>query len=633
MEKLLDHIKNPEDIKKLSINELSTLSEELRLEILNGVSKTGGHLSSNLGVIELTVALLYILDLSEDQIVWDVGHQSYAYKLLTGRLDLFSSLRMFGGYSGFPKREESTYDFFNTGHSSTSISAALGLLRAKNLSGDKGKVIAVIGDGALTGGMAFEALDDTGQFRENLLVILNDNQMSIDKNVGGLSRRLSSFRANTGYLRTKGRVERVLKKIPLIGKPVFEILSSMKDMLRLALRKNHPVIFEDLGFRYYGPVDGHDISMLLHYLEAVRLINEPVLLHICTRKGKGYPFAEESPSQYHGVTPFDSDEGRLEAEKKTFTSIFGDEMVRLGTLYPNLVAVCAAMMSSTGLGKFREYHKLRFFDVGIAESHAFTMAAGMAVNGMVPVIAMYSSFIQRAYDQILHDICLQKLHVVLAIDRAGIVGPDGETHQGLYDIAILMAMPGIEIFAPRDFKELSEMLVYAVEKANGPVAIRYPRGSEIAVTDVHLDHIKESQIIREGKDISFLSVGAMAPEVVKAADILQKEGLSCEIIDLRILKPLDENAILRSAEKTKLLVVCEDGVVSGGVSSAVSSLLMTNQIETGFIQIGIGDHPVPAGTREELYKKEGIDGESIAIACKKYFSDNPKSFSSDVDIS
>lgn len=620
MKRLLDDIKCPEDIKKLSKNELTVLSEELRSEILQGVSKTGGHLSSNLGVIELTVALLYVLNLSEDQIVWDVGHQTYAYKLLTGRSDLFSSLRMLEGYSGFPKREESPYDFFNTGHSSTSISAALGLLRAKHLLDDKGKVIAIIGDGALTGGMAFEALDDTGQFRENLLVILNDNQMSIDKNVGGLSRRFSSFRANVGYLRTKGRVEWILKKIPFVGNLIFKILSSVKDILRLALRKNHPIIFEDLGFRYYGPVDGHDIPMLLHYLQAVQTINEPVLLHVCTRKGKGYAFAEESPSQYHGVTPFDQGSGCVKTENQTFTSVFGNEMVRLGSTQKNLVAVCAAMMSSIGLGGFREHHKLRFFDVGIAESHAFTMAAGMAVNGMIPVIAMYSSFIQRAYDQILHDICLQKLHVVLAIDRAGIVGPDGETHQGLYDISILMAMPEIEIFAPRDFMELSKMLTYAVEKATGPVAIRYPKGGETLVSDIYSEFVKESRILQEGSDISFLSVGVMASEVVKAAIILEKDGFSCEIIDLRILKPLDENVIIHSAKKTRLVVVCEDGVVSGGISSAVSSLLLSKQIQTGFVRIGVGDHPVQAGTREELFIREGMDGKSIADVCKNYFS-------------
>ena len=621
MKKILDGIHEPSDIKKLTTSELSSLSVELREEILDGVAKMGGHLSSNLGVVELTVALLFSSNLKEDQIVWDVGHQSYAYKLLTGRRDLFTSLRTLNGYSGFPKREESPYDAFNTGHSSTSVSAALGLLRAKHLKGEKGKVIAIIGDGALTGGMAYEALDDTGQFREDLLVILNDNQMSIDNNVGGLSKKLQNLRANGQYLKTKSRVEKILNHIPFFGKLISRIILFFKELLRLSISSNNTMFFEDLGFRYYGPIDGHDIPTMIHYLKTVQDINEPVLLHVCTKKGNGYSFAEEAPSKYHGVSPFDSKEGQEDSNKQTFTSYFGDALVALADKNKKVTAVCAAMMSSSGLSSFRKHHKLRFFDVGIAEEHAVTMAAGMAANGLIPVVAIYSTFIQRAYDQILHDICLQKLHVVLALDRAGIVGPDGETHQGIYDISILQAMPGMEIFAPRDFSELSIMLSYAVMEANGPVAIRYPRGSEEVIEGEHISISKRSQVLRSGEDITILSAGVMAKEAMEAADILKKEaGLSCEVIDLRCLKPLDEEAILKSVKKTKLIVSCEDGVIKGGIAQTIAKLLMDNQIYKRFIGIGVGDHPVQAGSREQLLEKEGMNAKSIAKACLSYFS-------------
>ena len=619
MSEILDAMKDPSEISGYSHNQKCKLAEELREEIITAVSHNGGHLSSNLGVIELTIALMSSFNFrDEDQIVWDVGHQSYAYKLLTGRRDRFSTLRKLGGIAGFPRRAESPYDFFDTGHSSTSISAALGLLRAKRLKGEKGRVIAVIGDGALTGGLAYEALNDAGQFGENLIVILNDNQMSIDHNVGALSRHLTSIRSSYGYIRTKQRTEIILNRIPVFGKLLARFLSFIKDTLRLAIRRNHPVIFEDLGFRYYGPVDGHNIPNMLRYFSAIKQIKEPVLLHVCTQKGKGYEYAEAQPSQYHGVAPFDIELGCEDGQCSTFSSAFGATLVEIARENHKVVAVCAAMGTSIGLEPFRNLYGDRFFDVGIAEGHALTMSAGLAANGMIPVVALYSTFLQRGYDQILHDICLQNLHVVLAIDRAGITGADGETHQGLYDIPMLLSMPGIQILAPRDYSELSFMLHYAVEEANGPVAVRYPRASEGSeFLQFSQLPIGKAQYLNRGNDITLLSVGFLAVEVFKAAMILEKEGIHAEVLDLRRIKPLDEETILESVRKTGKVICCEDGMYNNGVSSRIAQLLSANSVHASFASVGINDHPVPAGTRTQLLKREGMDADSIAGLCRK----------------
>lgn len=618
MSNKLDEMKDPSEISGYSHKEMCELADELRNEIITCVSQNGGHLSSNLGVIELTIALMASFHFEEeDQIVWDVGHQSYAYKLLTGRRERFPTLRKLNGIAGFPRRAESSYDFFDTGHSSTSISAALGLLRAKHIKGEKGRVIAVIGDGALTGGLAYEALNDAGQFGENLIVILNDNQMSIDQNVGALSRHLASVRSSSGYMRAKQRTEMLLNHLPLIGKPLTRFLSFIKDSLRLAIRRNHPVIFEDLGFRYYGPVDGHNIPNMLRYLRFVKGISEPVLLHVCTQKGRGYEYAEAAPSQYHGVAPFDVELGCEDGACTTFTSVFGKTLIDIAEKDKNVVAVCAAMRSSTGLEPFLTLYKDRFFDVGIAEGHALTMAAGLAANGMIPVVVLYSTFLQRGFDQILHDICLQKLHVVLAIDRAGIVGADGETHQGLYDLPMLLTMPGMEILAPRDYAELSYMLHYAVEEAVGPVAIRYPRASEsVDFQQFEQIPVSKAQYLRTGKDITILSTGFIAVEAYKASLILEKEGISCDVIDLRRIKPLDETTILESAVKTGRVICCEDGMFNSGVSARVAQLLASAGVSASFFSVGVNDHPVPAGTRTELLKREGMDAQSIANLCR-----------------
>jgi len=618
MSEKLDAMKDPSEISGFTHKEMCALADELRSEIITSVSLNGGHLSSNLGVIELTIALMASFNFKdEDQIVWDVGHQCYAYKLLTGRRDRFSTLRKLDGIAGFPRRAESPYDFFDTGHSSTSISAALGLLRAKRLKGEKGRVIAVIGDGALTGGLAYEALNDAGQFGENLIVILNDNQMSIDHNVGALSRHLASIRVSSGYIRTKRRMESILNKIPFFGRLLVRFLSFLKDSLRLAIRVNHPVIFEDLGFRYYGPVDGHNIPDLLRYLSSVKQINEPVLLHVCTQKGRGYEYAEAWPSQYHGVAPFDIELGCENGTCSTFTSTFGKTLIEIARENKKIVAVCAAMGTSIGLEPFRLLFRERFFDVGIAEGHALTMAAGLAANGMIPVVALYSTFLQRGFDQILHDICLQKLHVVLAVDRAGIVGADGETHQGIYDLAILLSMPGMEILAPRSYSELSFMLQYAVQESKGPVAIRYPRASESDEYQI-LEQIpvNKAQYLRKGSDITILSVGFLAEQALEASRLLECEGIFADVIDLRRIKPLDEETILESAHKTGHVICCEDGMYNNGVCSRIAQLLEENKISATFAPVGVNDRPVPAGTRAQLLKREGMDAKSIAAICK-----------------
>ena len=618
MSSVLDKINDPNDIHNLSADERSILADELRSEIILRVSQNGGHLSSNLGVVELTIALMTQFDFHENQIVWDVGHQSYSYKLLTGRKDMFSTLRMYNGMSGFPRRAESPFDFFDTGHSSTSISGALGLLRAKRISGEKGRVIAVIGDGALTGGMAYEALNDAGQYDENLIIILNDNQMSIDKNVGALSRHLANLRSSIKYIKIKTKAKEVIRRIPLIGRPLFRMISVMKASIRQVIRRNHPVIFEDLGFHYYGPVDGHNISALMNYLDMIKRIKGPVLLHVCTQKGKGYEYAEAKPSQYHGVAPFDIEEGCAECQIHSFTTTFGSALQEIGRRNEKVVSVCAAMRSSSGLDGFADEFKNRFFDVGIAEEHALTMSAGLAANEIIPVVSLYSTFIQRGYDQILHDICLQNLHVVLAIDRAGIVGADGETHQGIYDMAMLIPMPNICILAPRDYKEMVRMLEYAVFDAKGPIAIRYPRAAERHI-DVTKDvsDITFPQELRSGEDVVIFSVGYMAAEACLASDKLGNLGITCKVIDLRQVKPLHAGYILEETSHAKMSICCEDGVVMGGVGTQIARILLENQCHTPYFCVGISDNPVPAGTRADLWKREKMDSDSIVSLCSK----------------
>ncbi|MBO4495544.1 MAG: 1-deoxy-D-xylulose-5-phosphate synthase [Clostridiales bacterium] len=612
---ILDSIKKPEDVAELSFEDCRKLSEELRDVIVDRVSQNGGHLASSLGVIELTIALLSEFTPPHDQIVWDVGHQAYAYKLLTGRKDQFHTLRKFGGVSGFPKQSESIYDSFGVGHSSTSVSAALGLLRAKKLKGDDGHVVAVIGDGAMTGGMAFEGLNDTGHFSENLTVILNDNQMSIDKNVGGLSRALAELRSSKEYIKVKSRVERFLLAIPLIGRPIARFIRMIKTAFRLFIRRNVPVIFEDLGFQYFGPFDGHNIALLKKKLEISKEIDGPVLIHIVTKKGKGYPLAEENPSAYHGVSAFDKEKGVVPSDKMTFTKCFSSSMVRIGQKYENVVAICAAMMTSTGLAEFRKHMKLRFFDVGIAEEHAVTMAAGMATNGFIPVVALYSTFAQRAYDQMLHDVCLQNLHVVLALDRAGIVGADGMTHQGIYDISMMISMPNVTLLSPCNYAELDRMLEWAVAEGKGLVAVRYPRGGQSdALSEIPVLDGIGPRVLREGNDVAILSLGIMADQALEAASILDEKGIHCRVIDVRCVKPLDMEAWRNLLGDITSVVTIEDGIVHAGFGKYLLSCLEDENMFLQFkhfVTLGVSDKPLVAGDRKTLLKNEHMDAESI----------------------
>ena len=612
---ILDTIKCPEDVAKLDSTQRKQLAEELRDFIVDRVSKNGGHLASSLGVVDLTIALLSEFDPPHDQIVWDVGHQAYAYKLLTGRKDKFETLRQYGGIAGFPKIAESKYDAFGVGHSSTSVSAALGLLRAKKLQNDDGHVIAVIGDGAMTGGMAFEGLNDTGHFSENLTVILNDNQMSIDKNVGGLSRALSNLRSSTRYIKAKSRVERFLLHIPLIGRPIARFIMMIKTWFRLLIRRNTPVIFEDLGFQYFGPFDGHNIDLLRNKLKIAKAINGPVLIHIVTKKGKGYPLADENPSSYHGVSPFDRETGVKPSTTRTFTNCFSDSIVRIGKEHEEVVAICAAMMTSTGLVNFRKNMKLRFFDVGIAEEHAVTMAAGMAVNGFVPVVALYSTFAQRAYDQLLHDVCLQDLHMVLALDRAGIVGADGMTHQGIYDISMMLSMPNVTLLSPCNFAELDHMLEYAVVEAKNLVAVRYPRGGQSEI----LEKIPSTEgvgprVIREGEGVAILALGIMCEQALLAAAELEKNGINARVIDVRCVKPCDIDLWKEMLDGITEVVTIEDGIARSGFGAYLLSILEENG-RMGSIKeyksLGVSDHPLVAGNRKLLLEKEHMDEKSI----------------------
>ncbi len=619
MPDILSSISNPNMIRSLSNEEKLALAGELREIIINRVSENGGHLSSNLGVVDLTIALLSCFDLPQDQIVFDVGHQSYSYKLLTGRGEKFSTLRKKDGLSAFPSRAESIYDSFGTGHSSTSISAALGLLRAKKLRGEPGRVVALIGDGALSGGMAYEALNDAGHYRDNLIVILNDNQMSIDLNVGAISKYLNSLRSSSGYMRVKNRTEVILNHIPLIGKPICRFLGFIKDSIRHTLQRKHPVIFEDLGFRYYGPVNGHDIPKLIKNIELIKQLNEPVLLHVCTTKGKGYEYAEKLPSQYHGVAPFDIDLGCDNGSCASFTNEFARIICEIARRNPIVTAISAGMMSSIGLEKFHVEFPDRFYDVGIAEEHAVTMAAGMAANGAIPVVAMYSTFLQRSYDQILHDICLQNLHVVFAIDRAGIVGADGPTHQGMYDISMLLSMPNMEVLAPRDFHELDTMMTYAVTEAKGPVAVRYPRAGEIALPVKDHIPLPDMQYLFKGSDAVLFTVGTMAPEAYSAVQILAGSGISCDLIDVRRLKPLNASFIKKACKNKKLVACCEDGIRESGLGAQIALLLSESKLTPVFVPIGAGDHPVVAGSRHQVMKTEGMDSVSMAFKIKKAF--------------
>ncbi|NLD50402.1 MAG: 1-deoxy-D-xylulose-5-phosphate synthase, partial [Clostridiaceae bacterium] len=607
----MDLINSPEDLKKLNTDELLQLACEIRKFLVEKVSKTGGHLASNLGVVELTLALHRVFETPKDKIVWDVGHQSYVHKIITGRKEKFNSIRKFGGLSGFPKVNESPHDTFNTGHSSTSISAALGIAKARDIKKEKYSVIAVIGDGALTGGMAFEALNDAGRSLNNLIVVLNDNEMSISKNVGGLSRYLSKIRLEPFYFKVKEDIDIILKKIPAIGKSARKALERVKGSIKYMIMPG--IIFEELGFKYLGPIDGHNIEELESVLTKAKSLKGPVFVHVCTQKGKGYTFAEESPHLFHGISPFEIETGEVIVNNGPgYSDIFGRELIKLAQKEKKLVAITAAMPHGTGLDHFSKKYPERFFDVGIAEQHAVTFAAGLARNGLIPVIALYSSFLQRAYDQVIHDVALQNLHVVFAIDRAGIVGEDGETHQGIYDISFLRHMPNFTILAPCDYSELKKMLDYAVFEHEGPIAIRYPRGRGVEKL-VDMPQVKNGQalLLREGSDLTVIAVGNKVDTALKVADMLEKMDLNAEVIYSRFIKPLDEKLILNSAVKTRRVITIEDNAIEGGFGSRVLEMINQKGINVKTRMFGYPDRFIQHGSINELNQVYRLDPESI----------------------
>ena len=599
---MLEKINSPEDLKNLNIGEKNQLAKEIREYILQVVSENGGHLASNLGVVELTIALHSVFNMPKDKIVWDVGHQSYVHKILTGRREQFKTLRKLDGISGFPKINESEYDSFNTGHSSTSISAALGMARARDLKGENNQVIAVIGDGALTGGMALEALNDAGFSQTKMTVILNDNEMSISKNVGGLNMFLSKLRTKKLYKKSNISIKRGLNKVPIIGKPMVRIIQRIKRSIKqLVIPK---MFFEDIGFTYLGPVDGHNIEELENILNLSKQVDKPVLIHVLTKKGKGYKIAEENPDKFHATAAFNIKTGKTKKEKKTdYSKIFGEKLVELAKDNEKIVAITASMKDGTGLTKFAKEFPDRFFDIGIAEQHALTMAAGMAKEGMIPFVPIYSSFYQRAYDQVIHDIAIQNLPVIMCVDRAGVVGADGETHQGTLDMAFFRLVPNLTIMAPKDFKEFEDMLEFAIS-LNKPVVIRYPRGGEdnnIKFEKHEEIELGKAEIIKEGKDISIIAIGKYVAKAVKIAEEYEKQGIDAEIINARFLKPLDKETIKRTIEKTKNVLTMEDGTKINGLGTAIEELIVEENLQgIKMEKYAWPDEFIKHGTVEEL---------------------------------
>ena len=613
MQKILDRIDNPKDTKRLIEKEKIQLAEEIREEMVETVSKTGGHLASNLGVVELTIALHSVCDLPEDKIVWDVGHQTYVHKMLTGRREKMNTLRSLNGIAGFPKTKESIYDDFNTGHSSTSISAALGMARARDLNNKDNHVIAVIGDGALTGGMALEALDDAGSSKTRLIVILNDNEMSISKNVGGISRFLTRIRTKKFYKKSNNCIRKLLEKIPKFGPFVIHIARKIKYSIKQLMIPN--MFFEDLGFKYLGPVDGHDIERVEWILNLAKKEKEPVVVHIITKKGKGYKPAEENPDSFHSVGSFNKETGKLiKTKEKDYSQVFGDKLVELAEKNEKIVAVTAAMADGTGLKEFKKKYPKRFFDVGIAEQHAVCMAAGMAKEGFIPVVPIYSSFYQRAFDQVIHDVCMQNLPVVMCVDRAGLVGQDGETHQGMFDLSFFNLIPNITIMAPKDFKELEEMLEFAVS-LKAPVVIRYPRGTEnkkIKFDKQEKIELGKSEILTQGEDITIVAIGKMVAKAFEVKEELEKEGKTAEVINARFLKLFDEQTIINSMRKTKNIITLEDNTIIGGLASKVEELVSKNKENNiQFKAFGLPDKFIEHGKVEELEEMYKLDAKSI----------------------
>ena len=609
---VLEKINQPNDIKKLSQEELPLLAEEIREFLIRRISEGGGHLASNLGVVELTMAMHLVFELPKDKMIWDVGHQSYTHKILTGRRQGFENLRKFGGMSGFPKRCESDCDSFDTGHSSTSISAGLGYVQARDLQGEDYAVLSVIGDGSLTGGMAYEAMNNAARLKTNFIIVLNDNNMSISENVGGMSEYLGSMRTNNAYMELKQGVTDTLNRIPFYGERMVKRIKKTKSGIKQLFIPG--MLFEEMGLTYLGPVDGHNIDKLIRTFQEAKKVNGAVLMHVVTKKGKGYLPAERHPARFHGAEPFDIETGvplkkRLKAN---YTDVFATVMRKLGERNTDIVAITAAMPDGTGLKRFKNAFPDRFFDVGIAEQHAVTFAAGLAAGGMIPVVAVYSSFLQRAFDQIIHDVCLQKLHVIFAIDRAGLVGSDGETHQGIFDLSFLSSIPHMCVMAPKNKWELSDMMKFAVDY-DGPIALRYPRGEAYdGLQEYRAPMVYgKSEVIHRGKQIALVAVGSMVDTACQVQQKLKEKGYDCSLINARFVKPLDEELLLSLEKDHQLIVTLEENVLNGGFGEHVTELYNCNGSDVPVMNIALPDDYVEHGNVDILKRECGIDAETI----------------------
>jgi len=619
---ILDTINSPADLRQVSEVDLPKLADELRETIIETVSKTGGHLAPSLGVVDLTVALHYAFDTPKDKIIWDVGHQAYAHKLLTGRRERFKTLRQYGGISGFPKREESPYDNFNVGHASTSISAALGMVAARDIKGEDFRVVAVIGDGSISAGLAFEGLNQAGHLKKNLIVILNDNEMSISPNVGALSAYLNRMMTGNFYTKLRQETKQFLQNIPRVGESMFNIAKKAEESIKGFMAPG--LLFEELGFQYVGPIDGHRMDHLLETFRNIKDFTWPVLVHVITKKGKGCEFAECNPSQFHGTPPFDPETGKAASKKQkvmSYTEVFGQTMVTLAEDNDKVVAITAAMSDGTGLEQFAAQYPDRFFDVGIAESHGVTFACGLAAEGMRPVAAIYSTFMQRAYDQVLHDLCLQNLPVTLALDRAGLVGEDGPTHHGVFDISYLRHLPNMIIMTPKDENELQHMLKTALEH-NGPAALRYPRGTGLGVPmdqELKMLSIGKGEVLQDGDDVVIIAIGNMVKPAQVAGERLTAGGISAAVVNARFVKPLDEELILRLAKKTGRVVTVEEHALQGGFGSAVLECVEDNRLSTvKILRIGLPDRFIEHGPQAVLRQKYGLDTDGIFASVRDF---------------
>ena len=609
---MLEKVNDTKDLKKLTIKEKEELAEDIRKYIIEVVSTNGGHLASNLGVVELTLALESVFDVNVDKIVWDVGHQTYVHKILNGRKEELKNIRKLNGIAGFPKTKESETDCFNTGHSSTSISAAMGMAKARDIKNEKNSVIAVIGDGALTGGMALEALNHIGSSKTNVIVVLNDNEMSISKNIGGINMLLSKLRARKLYTVSNKSGKKILEKIPIVGEFLIKIVRRIKQGIKQLIIPK--MFFEDIGFKYLGPIDGHNIEDMELIFKRAKELDEPVLIHVLTKKGKGYKPAEEKPDKFHATSPFEIENGEPKKQKGTdYSKVFGEELVKIAEKNKKVVAITASMKDGTGLTEFAKKYPNRFFDVGIAEQHALTFAGGLAKEGMIPFVPIYSSFYQRAYDQVIHDICMQNLPVIMCVDRAGIVGADGETHQGILDLSFFKVIPNITIMAPKDFKELRDMMNFAIT-LNKPVVIRYPRGGEAKekfITHTQIQY-KKSETLTIGKDVTIVAIGNQVSKAMNVFRKLKEVNIKAEVINARFLKPFDKYAVLKSINKTHFVITLEDNSLVGGLGAEVKEIIAEKHLKNVRVRnFGYPDVFVEHGTTQELEKKYKVDENSV----------------------